>query len=144
MVAKIQDGCQKVTKLKVKKLDYKVVIQLHDSIAMASPWDSISYITLHYITLQSCWSNRPRVFHMTWDIDLYLLLRSAIYIPSLAQRLNPVWRFRSKMATQNYNIHLLGRYPEISFLPHQTYSCWSTLASSCLSQSKYQDCYYYF
>ena len=78
----------------------------------------------------------------TWDTDLNLLLLSAVYIPSSAQRHNPVWRLRSKMATQNYNIHLLGRYPEISFLPHYAYSCWSTLAS-CLSQSKFQDCFYY-
>ena len=102
MVAKIQDGCQKVTEF------YKVVIEL---------------------LVQE---------FFTWNIDLYLLLRSAVYIPSLVQRHNPVWRLRSKMATQNYNIHLLGRYPEISFLPHYAYSCWSTLAS-CLSQSKFQD-----
>ena len=51
----------------------------------------------------------------TWDTDLNLLLLSTVYIPSLAQRHNPVWRFRSKMATQNYNIHLLGRYPESRF-----------------------------
>ena len=72
MVAKIQDGCLKVTQF------YKVVIKL---------------LVQEFFTR---------------DIDLYLLLRSAVYIPSLAKRHDPVWRFRSKMATQNYNIHLLG------------------------------------
>ena len=34
-------------------------IQLHGSIVMALPWDSISYITLHFITASHIWNEIP-------------------------------------------------------------------------------------
>ena len=37
-------------------------IQLHDSIVMASPWDSISYITLHYNQISSTVLSRRSIY----------------------------------------------------------------------------------
>ena len=36
-----------------------------------------------------------------------------------------------------------GHCPEVSLLPHYSYSCWYPLAS-CSSQNKFKDCYYRF